>query len=163
MNIRHALIATLALCALSLPAWAAPAGQTLKDARIRTGLPASTAPVPHPIRGVPIKGIGVSLGKVPGGGCAARTTDANGHANFGVWPVLPKGTVYTIAVDALPAAARVTISGAQGGTITRDIARPTATGRQAIPAIHVDSDGKTPLVVVVETAGAQPHELPNIH
>jgi hypothetical protein len=49
--------------------------------------------------GAPLKGIDVKLGKNPGGGCAARTTDAGGKADFGVWP---KGN-YTL--EFAPAAA----------------------------------------------------------
>src|SRR3984885_2400390 len=59
--------------------------------------------------GAPLKGIDVKLGKNPGGGCAARTTDTGGKADFGVWP---KGN-YTLefapadsSLAATPAASR---------------------------------------------------------
>src|SRR5580704_15582970 len=95
--------------------------------------------------GAPLKGIDVKLGKNPGGGCAARTTDASGTADFGVWP---KGN-YTLEFS--PAAAngpagqandrslvmpalmkaRVVISGATGGKIERDVNTGASTERAA--------------------------------
>jgi len=48
------------------------------------------------LAGAPLKGVGVSLGKTPGGSPAARTTDANGVADFGV---LPAGS-YTLELTA---------------------------------------------------------------
>lgn len=46
--------------------------------------------------GVPLKGVNVNLGKNPGGPFAARTTDAKGQVNLGIWPELPKGQHYTL-------------------------------------------------------------------
>src|SRR3984957_20470051 len=90
--------------------------------------------------GAPLKGIDVKLGKNPGGGCAARTTDTGGNADFGVWP---KGN-YTLefaladsSTAAAPATSRtqapasklvapsptklhVVITGATGGKLERD-------------------------------------------
>ncbi len=114
--------------------------------------------------GAPLKGIDVKLGKNPGGGCAARTTDAGGKADFGVWP---KGN-YTL--EFAPAAgndpagqakdrslimpalmrARVVISGATGGKIERDVDTGASTERAA--PIQFSLDGKQPLVVVVSAA-----------
>ncbi len=113
--------------------------------------------------GAPLKGIDVKLGKNPGGGCAARTTDASGTADFGVWP---KGN-YTL--EFAPAAngpagqandrslvmpalmrARVVISGATGGKIERDVEAGGASERAA--PIQFSLDGKQRLVVVVTAA-----------
>ena len=114
--------------------------------------------------GAPLKGIDVKLGKNPGGGCAARTTDAGGKADFGVWP---KGN-YTL--EFAPAAAngpagqasdrslvmpalmraRVVISGATGGKIERDVESGGSTERAA--PIQFSLDGKQRLVVVVTAA-----------
>jgi len=113
------------------------------------------------LAGAPLKGIDVKLGKNPGGGCAARTTDGGGKADFGVWP---KGS-YTLEFSqaapagqatgrSLPMPAlmriRVTISGATGGKIERDLNTGTAADRAA--PIEFVLDGKQPLVVVVSAA-----------
>jgi hypothetical protein len=63
--------------------------------------------------GAPLKGIDVKLGKNPGGGCAARTTDAGGKADFGVWP---KGN-YTL--EFAPAATNGADSHRQNGAASR--------------------------------------------
>src|SRR5580700_4187271 len=114
--------------------------------------------------GAPLKGIDVKLGKNPGGGCAARTTDASGTADFGVWP---KGN-YTL--EFAPAAtngpagqandrslvmpalmrARVVISGATGGKIVRDVNTGASTERAA--PIQFSLDGSQRLIVVVTAA-----------
>ena len=114
--------------------------------------------------GAPLKGVDVKLGKNPGGGCAARTTDAGGTADFGVWP---KGN-YTLEFAAptakgpagqandrsliMPALmrARVVISGATGGKIERDVNTGASTERAA--PIQFSLDGKQRLVVVVSAA-----------
>ncbi len=94
--------------------------------------------------GSPLKGIDVKLGKNPGGGCAARTTDANGVADFGVWP---KGD-YTISIASAPGAT-ATITGAVGGTLERDVA---ADARARAAPIGFALDGKAPLKVQIVTA-----------
>src|SRR5580692_2104938 len=112
--------------------------------------------------GAPLKGIDVKLGKNPGGGCAARTTDAGGKADFGVWP---KGN-YTLefAPEAAPTApagqttnrtipmpalmkVHVVISGAPGGKLERDVNAGEVAGR-ATP-LEFSLDGKQSLVVQV--------------
>lgn len=111
--------------------------------------------------GSPLKGVDVKLGKNPGGGCAARTTDAGGKADFGIWP---KGS-YTL--DFTPAAAptsatqassrtlvmpalmkmHVVITGASTGKLERDFPTGQASGRLA-PLVF-STDGKHSLVVAV--------------
>lgn len=56
------------------------------------------------VAGVPIRGIDVKLGRNPGGNAAARTTDQNGAASFGM---LAKGEYYlTITPPKAPASTR---------------------------------------------------------
>jgi hypothetical protein len=121
------------------------------------------------LAGSPLKGIDVKLGKNPGGGCAARTTDANGKADFGVWP---KGN-YTLEFapsaaatpeqseqDAryrpgnnkttrlvMPALMKVHVKiAAAGKMIERDI---DASADAKLAPLEFALDGKSPLVVVV--------------
>jgi hypothetical protein len=120
--------------------------------------------------GAPLKGIDVKLGKNPGGGCAARTTDSGGKADFGVWP---KGN-YTLelapadsSLAAAPATSRtqapavklvapsptkmhVLITGATGGKLERDFDTSQSTERAA--PVQFSLDGKQSLVVVVTAA-----------
>jgi hypothetical protein len=120
--------------------------------------------------GAPLKGIDVKLGKNPGGGCAARTTDSGGMVDFGVWP---KGN-YTLEFApadspsaAVPAASRtqapatkrgaqpasklhVVITGATAGKLERDFDAGQSTERAA--PLQFSLDGKQSLVVVVTAA-----------
>ena len=112
--------------------------------------------------GAPLKGIDVKLGKNPGGGCAARTTDAGGKADFGVWP---KGN-YTLefapaATNGAPASTartgsqaslklHVVITGAAAGKVERDVEAGVSADRAA--PIQFSLDGSQRLVVVVSAA-----------
>jgi hypothetical protein len=117
--------------------------------------------------GAPLKGVDVKLGKNPGGGCAARTTDASGKANFGVWP---KGN-YTLTLSPAstpelsvqntartesapskpstlaPVRMHLTLMGAVGGKIERDVESAAASARQA--PLEFSLGGKEELIVVV--------------
>src|ERR1700678_3711159 len=81
--------------------------------------------------GAPLKGIDVKLGKNPGGGCAARTTDSSGKADFGVWP---KGN-YTLefapassSLAAAPATDRTQTPAAKPGAMTQTKLHVVITG-----------------------------------
>jgi hypothetical protein len=109
--------------------------------------------------GAPLKGIDVKLGKNPGGGCAARSSDASGNVNFGVWP---KGN-YTVTLGAVSAPGnarsskqsnfKIEISGVVEGRVAHVL--PGANVDDLEP-IAVTSDGKTPLVVKVSDGTGEP-------
>ena len=120
--------------------------------------------------GAPLKGIDVKLGKNPGGGCAARTTDAGGKADFGVWPKGNYTLEFTSAASSSTAALaasrtsspatkpgtqaalklHVVITGATGGRLERDLDAGQSTERAA--PLEFTLDGTQSLVVLVTTA-----------
>lgn len=119
------------------------------------------------LAGSPLKGIDVKLGKNPGGGCAARTTNDGGKANFGVWP---KGN-YTLSLGpasapatttqsadrvqksaskpSLPAPSKmhIVILGSAGGKIERDV-QAGGESERVVP-VSFSLSGKDELVVTV--------------
>ena len=122
------------------------------------------------LAGAPLKGIDVKLGKNPGGGCAARTTNGAGIASFGLWP---KGN-YTLSITPAvspnggtesanrqnsqfkqmntrtSASMHVVIKGANGGTIEQNIDSGGSAARVA--PIQFSLSGTDNLVVVVTAA-----------
>jgi hypothetical protein len=117
--------------------------------------------------GAPLKGIDVKLGKNPGGGCAARTTDAGGNADFGVWPKGNYALEFSPAASNEPATNRtpapnartaaqaatklhVVISGAIAGKIERDV--DTGVSTERVAPMQFSLDGSQRLIVVVTAA-----------
>ncbi len=118
--------------------------------------------------GAPLKGVDVKLGKNPGGGASARTTNGDGKINFGV---LKKGEYYVI-ISAPKGTdlkkepeAQIEIKGATGGTIRKrwDYAKkkafdasPAASSARAAAEVGEEkiiftSDGSHPVEIAATT------------
>jgi hypothetical protein len=103
--------------------------------------------------GAPLKGVDVKLGKNPGGGAAARTTNADGKVDFGV---LPAGSYYVVIDGAKSEPdALIEIRGGTEGTVKKrwNFAQKKAfsldaTARETgADKIILTSDGKHPIEV----------------
>jgi hypothetical protein len=105
--------------------------------------------------GAPLKGVDVKLGRNPGGGAAARTTNGDGKADFGV---LVAGSYYVIvdgAKGVRDSDAQIEIRGAKEGTLKKrwNFAQKKAFGDDAnardagADKIVFTSDGKHPIEV----------------
>ena len=94
------------------------------------------------LAGAPLKGVDIKLGKNPGGSPAARTTDAQGRADFGV---LPAGQ-YTVSISSRKTL-HLIVSGSPGGLVERTFGGAGAMARAAPTVVEVS--GREPVTVTL--------------
>jgi hypothetical protein len=109
--------------------------------------------------GAPLKGVDVKMGKNPGGGAAARTTNAEGKVDFGV---LPAGSYYIVVGDGKKLNEQyveLEIRGPKEGTVKKrwNFAQKKAFGLDPVvreagaDTIVFTSDGKHPIEIAATT------------
>ena len=102
--------------------------------------------------GAPLKGIDVKLGKNPGGGCAARTTDEGGSADFGTMPAGSYNFTFNYPELNSHSHEFFVIEGAVGGRIEREIETSSnSSERAATHTIDFELDGTSDLRITVQS------------
>ena len=119
------------------------------------------------LAGAPLKGVGVSLGKTPGGSPAARMTDVNGVVDFGVLPAgrytleftAPQNSSYKDPEDMTTryrpgnnktTRLHVVVLGAASGKVERDVDLAPSAARLAPISLSLNGKDDVKILVTAE-------------